>query len=136
MARERGQPGWGLNGAPGRREYNGQSEERKVYKFPPDFDFVPNFANRTTTENMRNSRHGVSIPPPKKGKAEPWTPEDLELYRKHFDMEDMIMLGPDSTSVPAAPYHIAQIRSAPASKAWNKEVVKSEALSGAKGQPP
>jgi 2-dehydropantoate 2-reductase len=136
MARERGQPGWGLNGAPGRREYNGQTEERKVYKFPPGFDFVPNFANRTTTDNMRNSRHGVSIPPPKKGKAEPWTPEDLELYRKHFDMEDMIMLGPDSTSVPAAPYHIAQKRSAPASKAWNEEVVKSEALSGAKRQPP
>lgn len=136
IGRDRGQPGWRLNGALGRREYNSQTEERKVYKFPPGFDFVPNFADRTTTENMKNSRHGVSIPPPKKRKAEPWTPEDLELYRKHFDVEDMVMLCPDSTSVPAALDHIAQKRSAPAFKAWNETVVKSEVLGSAKRQQP
>ncbi len=138
IGQDRGQPLWGLNGALGRREYNGQTEERKVYKFPPGFDFVQSFADRTATENMRNSRHKVSVPPPKKRKAEPWTPEDLELYRKHFDVEDMVMLGPHSTSVPAAPDYIAQKRTA--YKAWNKKVVKAEALSeasrSAKRQPP
>jgi 2-dehydropantoate 2-reductase len=118
------------------REYNGQTEERKVYKFPPGFDFVQNFADRTTTENMGNSSRGVSIPPPKKRRAEPWTPEDLELYRKYFDVEDMVMLGSDSTSVPAAPDHIAQKRTTPAYKAWNEKAVKSEALGSAERQPP
>ena len=86
-----------LNGDLGRRGYNGGGEERKVYNFPEGFDIAQPFPDST-----RNQRQTISNPPPKKRKAETWTLEDLELYRKHFERDDMIISNSSSGSDPAS----------------------------------
>jgi 2-dehydropantoate 2-reductase len=104
-----------LNGRLGQRRYNGHGEHRKVYKFPEGFDFVQTFPDRRTAERMRKSRQAVLNPPPKKRKAEPWTTEDLERYRRHFGGEDLVILNSESNSKPANPHPVApeQIRGLP-----------------------
>jgi hypothetical protein len=103
-----------LNGALGRRRYNSGSEERKLYTFPEGFDIVQPLADRTRSGNARNAGQAVSNPPPKKRKAEAWTLEELELYRKHFGGEDMVMSSSSSNSssdcLPDFTFHKAETR--------------------------
>jgi 2-dehydropantoate 2-reductase len=136
MKQSQGRLGLSLNGELGRRGYNGQAEERKVYKFPPGFDIVQTFPDRITAENIENSRHAISNPLPKKRKAEPWTLEDLELYRKHFDGEDLVMLDPDSNSNPTTPDHNGQKRRGSPTRSGNEKAAKTGALNKTRRQPP
>lgn len=90
-----------LNKGLGQRVYTGHTAERKVYKFPEGFDFVQTFPDRKM-EKTRDSNQTISNPPPKKRKAEPWSMEDLERYRKHFEVEDMVAGKPNPNPRPTA----------------------------------
>lgn len=100
-----------MNWALARRGYNGRPEERKVYNFPEGFDIVESFPDRIAEENMRKTKRPTSNPPPKKRKAEVWTLEDLQSYRKHFGGEDVVISKPDSSSSPASLSDVAPKRS-------------------------
>jgi len=91
-----------MNWVLARRGYNGRREERKVYNFPEGFDIVDSSPDRIAEENMTKTRRLTSNPPPKKRKAEVWTLEDLQSYRKYFGGEDVVISKPDLSSSPAS----------------------------------
>jgi 2-dehydropantoate 2-reductase len=121
-----------LKGDSGRRGYNGRSEERKVYKFPEGFDFVQTFPDRPTIENMRKAGRTTSNPPPKKRKAEPWSLDDLELYRKHFEVEDMVLVNTDSNPRSTTPSHAMNEPVGHSSEQGNEQEGNAEVLEGAR----
>jgi 2-dehydropantoate 2-reductase len=120
-----------LNGKLGQRGYHGDGEQRKVYKFPDGFDFVPTFPDRKAAERMIKSRQAVSNPPPKKRKAEPWTLEDLERYRKHFEGEDMFVSNLESNLKPTTLERLGGTR-----KREKKDITQSETLDYARSDLP
>jgi 2-dehydropantoate 2-reductase len=128
-----------LNGRLGQRRCNGHSEDRKVYKFPEGFDFVQTFPDRRTAERVRKLRQVELNPPPKKRKAEPWTMEDLERYRRHFGGEDLVILNSESNSKPANPHPVVPEQIGGARRLEKEGKAESETLDYARRglpQPP